>query len=65
MKIAIESPESLQDEQLEQIIDIWNEKTKENLCVVHHILMIRTHEANMYLKLLIYTFEIIIFHTLG
>ena len=29
-------------------------ETKENLCVVHHIKMIRTHEANMYLKLMIY-----------
>ena len=26
MKIAIESPESLADEDLEQIIDVWNEK---------------------------------------
>ena len=28
MKIAIESPESLADEDLEQIIDVWNEKPR-------------------------------------
>ena len=28
MKIAIESPESLADEDLEQIIDVWNEKLR-------------------------------------
>jgi len=42
VKIAIESPESLQDEQLVQlvqIIDIWNKKPRRKLCVVHHILM--------------------------
>jgi len=32
MKIAIVSPESLQDEQLELIIDIWNEKPR-RICV--------------------------------
>ena len=28
MKIAIESPESLADKDLEQIIDVWNEKPR-------------------------------------
>ena len=28
MKIAIESPESLGDEDLEQIMDVWNEKPR-------------------------------------
>jgi len=32
MKIAIKAPESLQDEQLEQIIAIWNEKPR-RICV--------------------------------
>ena len=29
MRIAIESPETLSDENVEEIVDIWNKKTKE------------------------------------
>ena len=31
MKIVIESPQSLSDEELEQVIDIWNRKSEEHL----------------------------------
>ena len=29
MRIAIESPETLSDENVEEIVDIWNKKTEE------------------------------------
>ena len=31
MKVVVESPQSLSDEELEQIIDIWNRKSEEYL----------------------------------